>query len=47
MYNAAWGGDGMPVFGFADKYAMFDATPVENLFIQEYMVRADGDFVKV
>ena len=37
----------MPVFGFADKYAMFDATPVENLFIQEYMVRADGDFVKV
>lgn len=37
----------MPLFGFADRYAMFDATPVENLFIQEYMLRADGDFVKV
>lgn len=37
----------MPLFGFAEKYAMFDTTPVENLFIQEYMLRADGDFVKV
>ncbi len=37
----------MPLFGFADKFAMFDATPVENLFIQEYMLRADGEFVKV
>lgn len=37
----------MPLFGFAERYAMFDVTPVENLFIQEYMLRADGDFVKV
>lgn len=37
----------MPMFGFADKFAMFDATPVENLFIQEYMLAADGEFVKV
>jgi len=37
----------MPLFGFSDKYAMFDTTPVENLFVQEYMLRADGDFVKV
>lgn len=37
----------MGVFQFADKYAMFDTTPVENLFIQEYMLRADGEFVKV
>ncbi len=37
----------MPIFAFAEKYAMFDATPVENLFIQEYMLRADGEFVKV
>ena len=37
----------MPLFGFSDQYAMFDTTPVENLFIQEYMLRADGDFVKV
>ena len=25
----------------------FDVTPVENLFIQEYMVDAPGDYVKV
>lgn len=37
----------MPLFEFAEKYAMFDTTPVENLFIQEYMLRADGEFVKV
>lgn len=37
----------MPIFAFADKYAMFDVTPVENLFLQEYMLRADGEFVKV
>ncbi len=37
----------MALFGFADPYAMFDVTPVENLFIQEYMLRADGEFVKV
>lgn len=41
------GSEAMPLFGFADRYVMFDATPVENLFIQEYMLRADGDFVKV
>lgn len=37
----------MALFHFSDKYAMFDTTPVENLFIQEYMLRADGEFVKV
>ena len=37
----------MALFRFADQYAMFDTTPVENLFIQEYMLRADGEFVKV
>ncbi|MCL1796061.1 MAG: DnaD domain protein [Clostridia bacterium] len=37
----------MRLFGFADQYTMFDTTPVENLFIQEYMLRADGEFVKV
>ena len=26
---------------------MFDVTPVENLFIQEFMLKAPGDFVKV
>lgn len=37
----------MALFQFADKFVMFDTTPVENLFIQEYMLRADGEFVKV
>lgn len=37
----------MALLGFGDRYAMFDATPVENLFIQEYMLSANGDFVKV
>lgn len=26
---------------------MFDVTPLENLFIEEYMLRAPGDYVKV
>ena len=30
-----------------DSAALFDATPVENMFISEYMLRAPGDFVKV
>lgn len=37
----------MPLFDFGERYVMFDATPVENLFIQEYMLRAEGEFVKV
>lgn len=37
----------MPIFQFADQFAMFDVTPLENLFIEEYMLRAPGDFVKV
>jgi DNA replication protein DnaD len=41
------GGNTMPLFEFSNQYTMFDVTPVENLFIQEYMLRADGDFVKV
>ena len=32
---------------FQDAYALFDCTPLENLFIQEYMLRAPGDHVKV
>lgn len=32
---------------FDDSAALFDATPVENMFITEYMLRAPGDFVKV
>lgn len=32
---------------FAPDAGMFASTPVENLFIQEYMLRAPGDYVKV
>jgi DnaD/phage-associated family protein len=32
---------------FSDQFHMFDITPVENLFIQEFMLKAPGDFVKV
>ncbi len=35
------------LFSFDAQFALFDATPVENLFIQEFMPHANGDFVKV
>ena len=35
------------MFGFDNKYAMFDITPVENQFILEYLPAAKGDYVKV
>ena len=35
------------MFGFDERYAMFDITPVENLFILEYLPEARGDYVKV
>lgn len=37
----------MPLFDFDEKYPLFDATPVENLFVQEYLPGAKGDYVKV
>lgn len=37
----------MGLFGFDDKYAMFDITPVQNQFIAEYLPHAKGDYVKV
>lgn len=37
----------MAFCSFASEYALFDCTPLENLFIQEYMLRAPGDYVKV
>jgi len=37
----------MAFCGFDENAALFDATPVENMFITEYMLRAPGDFVKV
>ena len=35
------------MFGFDERYAMFDITPVENQFILEYLPEAKGDYVKV
>lgn len=37
----------MAFCAFDDGAALFDSTPVENMFITEYMLRAPGDFVKV
>lgn len=37
----------MAFCAFDDGAALFDATPVENMWITEYMLRAPGDFVKV
>ena len=35
------------MFGFDERFAMFDITPVENQFILDYLPAARGDFVKV
>ena len=35
------------MLGFDDHYAMFDVTPVDNQFIQEYLPGAKGDYVRV
>ena len=37
----------MVVTGFSEGGGLFDITPVENIFIAEYMGRAPGDYVKV
>ncbi|NLB90161.1 MAG: DnaD domain protein, partial [Clostridiales bacterium] len=37
----------MPLFEFDEKFLLFDATPVENIFLQEYMPAAKGEYVKV
>ena len=37
----------MPLCSFSKDSALMDVTPVENIFISEYMLGAPGDFVKV
>ncbi len=37
----------MPLCSFAENQIMLGITPVENLFIQEYMPHASGDYVRV
>ncbi len=36
----------MAFCSFGENYALFDITPVENMFLQEYMLRAPGNYVK-
>lgn len=42
-----WEGIALGMFGFDERFAMFDSTPVENYFLLEYMPKAKGDYVKV
>lgn len=37
----------MPFFSFADGAAMFDSTPIENLFLMEYLPAAPGEYLRV
>jgi ABC-type dipeptide/oligopeptide/nickel transport system permease component len=37
----------MSLCTFSNNFQIFDVTPVENLFILEFMLKAPGDFVKV
>ena len=37
----------MPFFSFAEGAAMFDATPIENMFLMDHLPIAPGEFVKV
>ena len=37
----------MPLCAFDENYPLMGVTPVENIFIQNYMPRANGDYVRV
>ncbi len=37
----------MPLSAFSDRFAAYDVTPVENLFLLEYMPHAPADYVRV
>lgn len=37
----------MALCAFSDNYPIFDITPVANIFLDDYMLHAPGDFVKV
>lgn len=37
----------MPVCKFSPEYPTFDITPVDNLFIEEYLPHAPGEYIKV
>ena len=40
-------GEKMPAVSFSNGNALYDITPVENIFILEYMANVPGDYVKV
>ena len=37
----------MALSAFSERFAAYDVTPIENLFILEYMTHAPGDYVRV
>ena len=37
----------MALAAFSDNFALYDVTPVENIFLLEYMPYAPGDYVRV
>ena len=37
----------MSLCKFSENFQIFDITPIENLFIHEFMLKAPGDFVKI
>ncbi len=37
----------MPFCSFAEGAAMFDATPIENMFLLEYLPIVPDDFLRV
>lgn len=45
--RSAPGGRNVPLCSFGGDASLFAATPVENLFLQEMMLQAPGDYVKV
>ncbi len=47
IYQLLIGGVRMSFCTFSDQFAMYDVTPVENLFLLEYMPYAKGDYVRV
>lgn len=37
----------MPICSFSESYLLLGVTPVENIFIQDYLPHAPGDYVRV
>ena len=37
----------MPLCSFSESYLLLGVTPVENIFIPDYLPHAPGDYVRV